>query len=187
MIESYCKEILRFRKALNLTAAEDVHTLMQRFVNPSLAMNVWIPKKGRLLDVGSGMGIPGVPLLLEEPGLHGLLVERRKKRAEFLRHIVRTFGLNAEVFDDDIRKLAPLEADVLVARAVAEQAWLLDACCRHVKPSGTAILIVPRQSSIARVRGWSHIGDCQIGAGEALLCIRRYQREPANREVSRET
>ena len=160
---------------------------MQGFVRPSLAMSALLPRRGRLLDVGSGMGIPGIPLLLAQPGLHGLLVERRKKRSEFLRHVVRTLALDAEVFDDDIRKLAPLEADVLVARAVAEQGWLLDVCARHVKDSGRAVLIVPRQSSIARVPGWRHAGDQQADAGGVSLCIRCYRREPADREVSRET
>ncbi|MDX8402570.1 MAG: RsmG family class I SAM-dependent methyltransferase, partial [Mariprofundaceae bacterium] len=120
--QRWIDEVMRFRRALNLTSVDDPSAFRERFLLPSLAMAAWLPDRGRLLDVGSGMGVPGIPLLIAKPGIFGILVERRLKRAEFLRHLVRTLGLDAEVMADDVNRIPRLEVDVCVARAVADQA-----------------------------------------------------------------
>ncbi len=170
----YCHEILRFRKALNLTSVDDEAELMRRFIEPSLQLAAWIPEHSeRLLDIGSGMGVPGIPLLIRLPGLHGVLVERRKKRAEFLRHIVRKLKLNATVYDADINDLPPLDIDVCVARAVTRQDELLNMCRSHVRDGAVAVLPVPRESLPAQGSGWRLQREAAIVAGDEQL-IRCY-------------
>jgi len=176
----YCQEILRFRRALNLTAVTDKAELIRRFIEPSLQLAEWIPERSqRLLDIGSGMGVPGIPLLICLPRLHGILVERRKKRAEFLRHIVRRLKLNATVYDADINDLAPQDIDVCVARAVARQEALLNMCTRHVRDGAVAVLPVPRASTPAQCPGWRLLRETAIAAGDEQLirCYHFSQRE----------
>lgn len=157
--QAYVQEVLRFRKALNLTSIDNEEEFFSRFIEPSLTMAQWMPEAGRLLDIGSGMGVPGVPLLIAKPGLVGVLVERRKKRAEFLRHVVRTLQLNAEVYDADINHLPPLNIDICVARAVTDEGQLLDMCRPHINRGAVAVLPVPRSSKCAHVAGWSIKGE----------------------------
>ncbi len=64
----------------------------------------WIPggapqiaDTGALLDIGSGAGLPGVPLLIARPGWRGVLLEPRQKRWAFLRLVVRELGLECTV------------------------------------------------------------------------------------------
>jgi len=83
-MQRYIAETMKFSRALNLTAIHDAEEFSRRFIGPSVALCNWIPDSGVLLDVGSGMGVPGIPILIRRPGVHGVLVERRKKRAEYL-------------------------------------------------------------------------------------------------------
>ncbi len=163
--QAYVAEVLKFRRALNLTSISDAGLFTERFIKPSLALAAWLPDQGRLLDIGSGMGVPGIPLLMGMPGLQGVLVERRKKRAEFLRHVIRTLGLNAVAYDADVRELEPLGIDVCVARAVTDEGALLRMCTPHMVDGGRAVLPVPRDSSVASISGWSLEAEHWVASG----------------------
>ncbi len=154
LCRAYVQEVLKFRRALNLTSISHEDIFYSRFISPSLAMLQWLPDQGRMLDVGSGMGVPGIPILATKPGLTGVLVERRKKRAEFLRHVVRKLKLSAEVYDADIMDLPSLHIDVCVARAVADEAQLLSMFSPHVNAGAIAVLPVPRMHAAVMVSGW---------------------------------
>jgi len=175
LYDEYVSEVLRFRKALNLTSVSTHDEFVRRFISPSLALLNWIPDTGRILDIGSGMGVPGVPLLLARKGLYGLLVERRKKRAEFLRHIIRMLNLNAEVFDADVNHLPCLSVDVCVARAVTDERDLLNMCIRHVAGAAVAVLPVPLASHAVSVHGWGMFGEESIDIDGSPQLIRCYQ------------
>ncbi|MDQ6955469.1 MAG: class I SAM-dependent methyltransferase [Mariprofundaceae bacterium] len=153
-LDVYTNEVLRFRKALNLTSISDKALFHQRFVAPSVALSQWIPDQGRLLDIGSGMGVPGIPLLIAKPNLHGVLVDRRKKRAEFLRHLARILDLNMEVHDADINDLPCLHVDICVARAVTNVKGLLDMCSPHANTGAVAVFPVPRNQQPIDAKGW---------------------------------
>lgn len=181
-IQRYIAETLKFSRALNLTAVHDADEFYRRFVEPSEALCRWIPEHGVLLDVGSGMGVPGIPVLLSRPGLHGVLVERRKKRAEFLRHVIRLLKLDAEVHDCDVRDLHGVRADVIVARAVTRPEELLPMVSAHMADGGIAVLPVPDTLQPRSCTGWEiervEAIDCQ-GIRQRIHCYRK--------GVSRET
>ncbi len=166
LCDAYVQEVLKFRLALNLTSISDPDLFYTRFIRPSLAMVEWLPERGRILDVGSGMGVPGIPVLLAKPGLFGVLVERRKKRAEFLRHVVRKLQLNGEVYDADIKDLPPLHIDVCIARAVADEAQLLAMFSPHVNDGAVAILPVPRSHAPVDVDGWKMTAEHSVRVGD---------------------
>jgi len=180
-LERYTQEVLRFAGVLNLTSLKTVDALRQRLIEPSLAMADFLPDRGRLLDVGSGMGIPGVPILLAKPGLYGILVERRRKRAEFLRHLKRVLALDMEVLAADVRELPCLEADACVARAVDAAPKVLAMCGRHMRVGGVAALVVPRQARPATLPEWRFLGRHVVGGGLQWVHCYGY------RGVSRET
>jgi len=129
------------------------------------------------------MGIPGVPILLGRPSLHGVLVERRRKRAEFLRHLKRLFGLNAEIYAEDIRDLPCLHADACVARAVCDVDSLLDMYSPHVHDGAVAVLTVPRTNSVVYRPDWYHQHDFLIEAGRECQAIQIYRYQKVSRET----
>ncbi len=175
-LERYVSETLRFSRALNLTAVKDAAKFHRRFVEPSLALLPWLPEQGVLLDVGSGMGVPGVPLLLARSGLRGVLVERRKKRAEFLRHLVRTLNLDADVHDCDVRELAGIRADALVARAVAKPEALLTMTAHLMAPDALAVLPTAMHTPPAGLDGWRYEGESRVPLDECVQAVHRYRR-----------
>ncbi|MDX8397950.1 MAG: RsmG family class I SAM-dependent methyltransferase [Mariprofundaceae bacterium] len=172
-LKLYINEVLRFRKALNLTSISDYSEFDRRFVQPSVSLASLMPDEGRLLDIGSGMGVPGIPLLIAKPNLQGVLVERRKKRAEFLRHLSRVLGLNIEVYDADINKLDSLGVDICVARAVTNIEGLLGMCSKHVNQDALAVFPVPRDQAVVEALGdWSlkSVGDVDAVEEQQIQC-----------------
>ncbi len=180
-MEAYVGEVMRFRRALNLTSVRDPKAFHERFIAPSLAMAEWLRSagkaRGRLLDVGSGMGVPGVPLLIALPELHGVLVERRMKRAEFLRHVARRLKIHADVHAADVQALPHLGVDVCVARAVTDQRRLLGMFARHARADAVAVLPVPRESRPLEVASfdegeWRCLGEDVVRAGDEQVILR---------------
>lgn len=165
-MQTYVQEVLRFRKALNLTSISNPGIFNQRFIEPTLAMMPLMPNTGRLLDIGSGMGIPGIPLMIAFPSIYGVLVERRKKRAEFLRHLIRRLQLQGEVYDADIRHLPCLHIDVFTARAVTEPESLLNMCVPHANAQACAVLPVAQDTPFSRYHGWHPDSRIVVDAGE---------------------
>jgi 16S rRNA (guanine527-N7)-methyltransferase len=94
-------------------------------------------------DVGSGGGLPGVPLAIVERERRFTLIESRAKRVRFLRHVVAELGLtNTEVAHgraEDLPVTRPF--DTVLARAVAPPAELL-AICRHLTAPGSIMLLL---------------------------------------------
>jgi len=183
LLERYVAEVLRFSKALNLTSVRDAGMFYARFIAPSLAMRSLLPASGKLLDVGSGMGVPGIPLLLTMPGMSGALVERRKKRAEFLRHLKRLLDVRADVYDSDIRDVPALGVDVVVARAVATPAKLLQLCNRHCHSGAVAVLAVPLSAPLAPVSGWMHVTSRHVEVDGNRMLLHKYIKGDVSRET----
>lgn len=77
------------------------------------------PAPARALDVGSGVGLPGVVLAATFEGLPIELVERRAKRATFLRLAVAAVGADATVVAGDVRRTSGPPVDLVTAQAVA--------------------------------------------------------------------
>ncbi len=169
----YAEEVMRGNRVLNLTGARNAEAFLEALVYPSLRLGVWLPEEGLLVDVGSGNGVPGVPLLLRFPGLRGVFVERRQKRAAFLKRLVRVLDLPAEVRAADIEALDPLGADAFVARAVAPEAKMLAWAAKHLRAGGVAAWIVPRNADPQPQPGWTLVADCC----EAGLRMRAWRKE----------
>jgi 16S rRNA (guanine527-N7)-methyltransferase len=86
------------------------------------------PRPSTLLDIGSGVGLPAIPLAIALPYLSIYCVERRKKRARFLTLVCSQLGLsNVNVVEADVRMLTDIRADVVTALAVGSLTYLYGA------------------------------------------------------------
>jgi 16S rRNA (guanine527-N7)-methyltransferase len=122
--------LLKWNEAVNLTAIRDpLEVLYRHFCESMFAASVVSLDKGRLADVGSGGGFPGLPLKILRPELEVFLVESNVKKATFLAEVVRDLGLTgARVlvsrYEELGEELTPL--DVVCSRAVGEFASFLE-------------------------------------------------------------
>src|SRR5436190_2561200 len=130
-LSRYLDLLLAANATMNLTRITDRQAAELQHVGDSLTLLPYLPKEShRLADVGTGGGVPGIPLAIARPDAAVLLVESTKKKANFLRSAVAELGLrNVTVSDQRVEDVgrAPEHReryDVAVARAVATLAWL---------------------------------------------------------------
>lgn len=102
----YQRHLARWNRAYNLTAVRDPEQMARRHLLDSLAVLPYVETP--LLDVGSGAGLPGLPLAIARPDLAVTLLDAAGKKARFLRHIVRELRLpNVEVVESRIENYRP--------------------------------------------------------------------------------
>jgi 16S rRNA (guanine527-N7)-methyltransferase len=135
------EDLLRRRAIpLGMISRADGSTLFDRHVLDSLRARRCLRADDRLLaDIGSGAGLPGLPLAIARPDVHVALIEQRRKRAAFLELAVEELGLSSvSVFAGPVEQYRR-EADVAFARALApaQTAWKLAA--RILRPSGRLV------------------------------------------------
>jgi 16S rRNA (guanine527-N7)-methyltransferase len=87
-------ELIKWNRKINLTRITDPFEIaVKHFLDSIAAVNL-IPAGARILDVGSGGGFPGIPLKILIPSLHLTLIDASRKKAHFLKHMIRTLGLD---------------------------------------------------------------------------------------------
>lgn len=132
----YLGELVLWNKAYNLTAVRDPAEMVTRHLLDSLAV---LPHaRGRVVDVGSGAGLPGIPLALANPALHVTLLDSNGKKARFLRHAQRQVPVtNAEVVEARAEAFRPpARFDTIVSRAFAALGDFLRTTAELAAPDG---------------------------------------------------
>jgi len=119
--------LVRWSRAYNLTAVRDPAQMVTLHLLDSLSLHPHLDDIRTLADLGSGAGLPGIPLALARPRLHIALVESNRKKARFLREVVRRLGLpNVEVAECRAEAFArPGEFDAITARALDSLAGII--------------------------------------------------------------
>ena len=89
----YLQELLEWNKTFNLTGIKDPADIIIKHFVDSLTPLPYLDRSGRLLDIGSGAGFPGIPLKIGAPQLQVHIVDARRKKTSFLKHLIRTLEL----------------------------------------------------------------------------------------------
>lgn len=143
----YLDLLLEANETMNLTRITDRAAAEVQHVGDALTILPFLPAAEHVLaDVGTGGGVPGIPLAIVRPDAKVVLIEATKKKAVFLRKCVETLELsNVTVRDDRVEDVGHDPAlreqcDIAVARAVATMAWLAEWCLPLVKPRSGKML-----------------------------------------------
>ena len=147
----YYEELQSWNQRMNLTAIVDYQeTQVKHFLDSlttSLVMADSVKDCGRVIDIGSGGGFPGVPLKLIYPEIHLALLDSVGKKASFLAHLVEALGLKGvEVYTgraEDLAHDAVLREnfDLVVSRGVASMRVLMEITLPYCRLGGTVVTL----------------------------------------------
>jgi len=174
----YLELLERWSRTHNLVRFADRRELVTRHVLESLAGLERLGERGGLLvDVGSGAGFPGVPLLVGAPAWRGVLIEPRTKRWAFLRTVIRELDLAAEAWDRryEDTDLGPGSIGALVSRAVGRHDALLAWGRSRLAPKGEVLLWLGPEDA-KRLQGlteWHVVTSPLPGLDRGLLAVCR--------------
>jgi 16S rRNA (guanine527-N7)-methyltransferase len=159
-IQQYMRILFIWNDKLNLTAIRDPLEILYRHFCESMYAAVAVPmENGRLADVGSGAGFPGLPLKIIRPELRVFLVESNLKKATFLAEVIRELGLaDAQVlvrrYEELGEEVAPL--DYVCSRALGEFAPFLEWAGSQQTGTKQVILWIGARDllDIQKIRTW---------------------------------
>ena len=142
--EIYHRLLNEWNERMNLTAITDPVEVAEKHFADSLAALPYLKPGMKVIDVGTGAGFPGVPLLIMEPGLELTLADSLQKRLTFLDALLKELGLKAALVHgraEDLgqNKLYREQFDAALSRAVANLPVLLELTTPFVRVGGTAI------------------------------------------------
>jgi 16S rRNA (guanine527-N7)-methyltransferase len=161
---AYLALLDRWNRTYNLTAIRDPGEMVIRHLLDSLAMHPFVGTLGdgggNLADLGTGPGLPGIPLAIARPQLQVTLVESNGKKARFLREAVRTLGLgNARVAESRAEALdEPSTYDAITARALDTLSGIIKVGGHLLKPGGELLAmkgVRPEEEIAALPAGWT--------------------------------
>ena len=155
---AYLALLDRWNRTYNLTAIRDPRAMVGKHLLDSLAMHPYV-HTGALADLGTGAGLPGIPLAIAKPGLQVTLVESNGKKARFLREAVRTLGLgNARVAESRAEALdEPGAYDAITARALATLPLIIELGGHLLAANGRLLAMkgaLPDEEITALPAGW---------------------------------
>ena len=175
LLTRYIDEIELFNPAYGLAAVKSREELVSRHILDSLAPlgiitglleeAVKPPRAVRIADLGSGAGLPGIPLAIALPGARFTLIERMGRRAGFLRNSIAVLALdNVEVEEAEMEGAGPGRFDLICFRAFRPlEASLLKAMFRLLGPGGILAAYKGRRKAVeAEISAaWTGPWDCR--------------------------
>lgn len=152
-----------------LIGPREIGRLWERHILNSIALESLIPEGCRVADVGSGAGLPGIPLAILRPDLEMTLIEPMLRRSNFLTEAIDELGLDDRVSVVRGRaEDADLHVDVVVSRAVAKLATLINWTADLIVDSGSLLALKGQSADDEVVKAKKELSKRRLSA-EVLL------------------
>ncbi len=139
-LHAYIDLLAKWNRTYNLTAIREPERMVTHHVLDALGILPHLPadRALRILDVGSGGGVPGLPLAIARPQWHVTLLDSNSKKTTFLTQAAIELGAaNVEVVTTRVEAYDPAQRfDVVVSRAFSELADFVAGAARHVGSGG---------------------------------------------------
>jgi 16S rRNA (guanine527-N7)-methyltransferase len=172
-LSRYLDLLLAANEKMNLTRISDRAAAEIGHVGDALTLLPFLqPGPHRLVDVGSGGGVPGIPLAIARPDVTVMLVESTQKKAAFLKSATEELGLkNVSVSSwraEDVGHSNSRETfDVAAARAVGAMVFLVEWCLPLVRKGGK--LLAMKGERIAEELPAAKKAIKTLGGGDAVI------------------
>ena len=153
----YLALLQKWNKVYNLTSVRDPQGMLTRHILDSLSLIPYL-QCNSLLDVGSGAGLPGIPVAICFPQMAVTLLDSNIKKTRFLQQVKAELKLNnVTVIHGRVEQLTLPKFEVITARAFATIAEIIDLAARHCDDAGSLVLmkgVYPEQELAAIKSGF---------------------------------
>ena len=173
---AYVDAIASWNERISMVGPGQMAGLMHRAVEDAEALDRLMPDGAvsNWVDLGSGAGLPAIPLAIRRrPIADGLtLVDSDRRKAAFLRHALRVACLVGKVLVGRIERIEPLDASVITARALAPLDVLAGYASRHLAPGGRLLALKGRNVGLEldeMHRRWTADVEVHTNAGETVI------------------
>ena len=136
----FCNYIKKSNKLYNLTSIKDINDMLIKHILDSLSINEYI-LGNNILDIGSGAGLPGIPLALVHPNKDFLLMDSNNKKIIFLNHVKINLGIeNIDLLHERIEDFDNKKAfDSIICRSYASLPTIYSNSIDHLNKNGVII------------------------------------------------
>ncbi len=143
-IERYVSEMFEFNKHTNIVGRSTLENVWERHIADSLQLSLFISqKKFKVFDLGTGGGLPGIPLSVL--GYDNIfMVDSVGKKIDFVRGVIKLLSLSAKTQKKRIEQLNIGKADLIVSRALAPLNKLLSYSLLHSNKNTTSLFLKGR-------------------------------------------
>ena len=141
----FLSELKKWNKTYNLTALKtDNDIIIKHFLDSILYLKPFPEGRLNIADAGSGAGFPGIPIKIISPDINVTLIESSRKKATFLRHIIRLLNLTGiSVIEERIEDLGDeykKSFDIVVSRATFKIKRFVEIASPYLKENGLLVL-----------------------------------------------
>lgn len=142
-LERYAELLAEANEKINLTRISSPEEVVYKHLLDSISAEGYIPEGARVLDLGTGGGMPGIPLSIVRPDLQVTMLDATENKLKFVAGFVEALGLSSKTVWGRAEEKAHGEMrgrfDVVVSRAVANLAALTELCAPFLKIGGIFI------------------------------------------------
>ena len=144
LTKAFVEEILSFNKAHNIVGRSSEEEINLLDVTDCESILTHIPPAKKILDIGSGAGLPGIIIAIHHPQIEVTMSEKNKKKAYFIKKIIRTLKLtNAYILDEAVtpKLITSNKFDIVTARALAPAPKIIEMSKHLLSKDGKFLLL----------------------------------------------
>jgi 16S rRNA (guanine527-N7)-methyltransferase len=178
---SFAQTLANDSDELGLLGPRELDKLWSRHILNSAVVAELVRPGDKVADVGSGAGLPGIPMAIARPDAEFVLIEPMERRSSWMLEVVEHLGLkNVRVLRSRAEDVTEQDFDVVTARAVAALDKLLKMCLPLLKPGGALIALKGSKAAEEIANSKKLEKKLGISSFEILVCGEKFLPEPTS-------